>query len=345
MNTQFEQTDQPSSPVFLFNTANQTNVQTDEFSVPAQSGEIMWVHIDPSQKEDLKKYLKELKVHPLAEQAMTSFSDIPRVDIYQNHAVISVVAIKEDYSVVRIGILVGENYVITNEEENDLALFSDLQEDFRDHPDHMSSTGHILYHILDKIEMFYLKVVDKIADEIQGLEKQVFKTPFANEIGHKVYRWRAKLHDLRHVVEAQENAIKTIGRSDFPYINEDSGFYMQDLQENFSRVVNAFDTFRENLTGVFDLQMSLKSDHMNAIMKTLTLVSVVFIPMTFIAGMYGMNFELIPELKWKYGYFYSLILMFGLGISIALYFRKKGWWGNSPKADGKNEMENPQEQT
>lgn len=321
-----------SSSMLIFNTNNNSSGELEQFSVPNQPGEIIWVHIDPSKREDLKKYLEELNIHPLAKQAMASFSDIPRVDIYKDHAYVSLIAIKEDYTVGRIAILVGEHYVITHQEENDLTLFSGLEEDFRDHPDHMSSAGHILYHILDKIGMFYLKVVDNISDEIENLEKAVFKTPFANEIGHQVYRWKAKLHDLRQIVEAQENVIKTIGRSDFPYINEDSGFYMQDLKENFSRVVNAFDTFRENLTGIFDLQMSLKADHMNVIMKTLTLVSVVFIPMTFIAGLYGMNFETMPELKWNFGYAYALILMFGLGIGIAWYFRKNGWWGKPEKA-------------
>ncbi|WP_167577883.1 magnesium/cobalt transporter CorA [Ammoniphilus sp. YIM 78166] len=311
--------------MLLFNTEEDTSDQ------PTPPGEVTWVHLDPSKKDDLQKYLQKLNVHPLANAAMNSFTEIPRVDIYKNYAFVSSAAIKEDYSIARISILAGKNYVITYQEENDISLFSKLKEDFRDHPDHMSTPGHLLYHILDKVAMYYLKVVDNISDEIQELERRVFQTPFANEIGHQVYRWKVKLHDLRQVVEAQENVIKTIGRSDFPYINEDSGYYFQDLKDNFSRVVSAFDTFRETLSGIFDLQISLKSDHMNAIMKTLTLVSVVFIPMTFIAGMYGMNFESMPELKWRYGYVYALILMFGLGAGIAWYFRKKGWWGKPAK--------------
>lgn len=310
---------------------NSQTVETiDHFSIPAK-GEVIWFHIQSSNTEELKEILQKLKAHPLSERAMNNFSDIPKIDVYKNQAYVSTVAIQEDYSLEKISILVGENYVITRGDNNNLHLFSELKEDFMDHPDHMSHTGHILYHILDKVGMFYLKIVDKLSNEIQQLEKQVFKTPFANEIGKGAYQWKGKIHDLRQIVEAQENIIKSIGRSEFPYINEDSGFYFQDLQDNFSRVVNAFDTFKENLSSIFDLQMSLKSDHMNAIMKTLTLASVVFLPMTFIAGLYGMNFERMPELKWKFGYAYGLILMFGLGTAIALYFRKKGWWGDKPK--------------
>ncbi|HYK72124.1 MAG TPA: CorA family divalent cation transporter, partial [Pseudoneobacillus sp.] len=104
-----------------------------------------------------------------------------------------------------------------------------------------------------------------------------------------------------------------------------------DLKENFSRVTSAFDAFKENLNGIFNLQISLKSDHTNAIMKTLTLVSVIFIPMTFIAGLYGMNFENMPELRMKNGYFYALTLMVCLGLSIMFFFRIKGWWGKRRK--------------
>ncbi len=315
-------------PIFLYYRSKDKSIQeVNEFFVPKQAEDTLWVHITPKNKNNLKKYIELLNIHPLAVDAITSFSESPRMDMYKNDMYISTFAIKEDYSNVRISILLGENYVITHEEENDLEIFSAIVEDFRDHPDHMLSPGHILYHIMVYISKYYLEAVDQVSNEIQTLEKYVFKTPFANEIGHRVYNWKGKIHNLRQVVEAQESLIKDIGKSDLKNKNEDSGIYLKTLENNFQRVVSAFDTFIETLNGVFDLQMSLKADHMNSIMKTLTLVSVIFIPMTFIAGMYGMNFEHMPELSWKFGYAYALILMFGLGISIALYFRKKGWWG------------------
>lgn len=323
------------SPILLYCARDKSSQSVDEFSVP-NNEDILWIHITPSNKNDLKKYIDLLNIHPLAAEAITSFSEFPRIDVYNHHAYISTFVIKEDYSNVRISILFSENYVITHEEENNLEIFSTLSEDFSDHPNHMSSPGHIIFHILDHVSKFYFQVIDKISDEILALEKSVFKSPFANEIGRKVYNWKGKIHDLRQIVEAQESMIKDIGQSDITYIDEDAMIYLKTLENKFQRVVSAFDIFIENLTGVFDLQMSLKSDHMNSIMKTLTLVSVIFIPMNFIAGMYGMNFKHMPELSWKFGYLYSLILMFGVGISIALYFRKKGWWGKPSNSDRKN---------
>lgn len=301
--------------------------QVDAFSLPSNDGDIVWIHFDPSKKEKFLSFIESLSIHPLALTGLKEFSDIPKVDVFKKEAIISLIAIQDDYTQAKITILVGQNYVISKEDEN-IDLLAKLMKDFIEHPEHMSDTGKVLFHIFDKVTSTDLTMIDRIADQIQALEKKVFVVPFENEIARNIYRWKATLHELRQAIEAQENVMKSIGQSEFPFINEDAGFYFKDLLNNYSRVVNALDAFKENLNSIFNLQMTLKADHSNAIMKTLTLVSVIFIPMTFIAGLYGMNFEIMPELKWKYGYLYVLLLMFGIGISIALYFRKKGWWGN-----------------
>lgn len=308
--------------MILYNNKTKEASKETKFRLP-QNEEILWANF--SSQDDLSKAIAGMNVHPLAERSMKTIPQAPRVDVYKNHAYISVFALMKDYSLLKINILVGGNIVITFLEDSQ-GLLGEIEESFLDHPDHMSHTGHILYHIIEKAAGFCLETVDKIAEDVQKIEKQIFKAPFANEIGHNIYDFKQKLHEWRLMGEAQETVIKTIGHSDFPYINEDSGFYFNDLVEASSRVTSAFDTFRESLAGLFDLQMSLKSDHMNVIMKTLTLVSVIFIPMTFVAGLYGMNFETMPELHWPFGYGYALLLMGVLGIGIAFVFKRKGWW-------------------
>lgn len=300
------------------------NIITDitSYHTPREDEQI-WFH---SQNDnELDKCLKSVNIHPLARKAMQVSNGEPRVDVYKNHAFICVKIIQDDFSFVSINMVVADSFVISTVME-DIKDIDEIQEQFKAHPEQMVSTGHILYHIMDAISSDYLEMVDIIADEIQQIEKKVFKKPFANEIGHEIHNKKYKLHEMRQIIEAQENVIKDIGHTEFPYVDEDSGFYMNDLIQSFARVTGAFDSFKENLTSIFDLQMSLKSDHMNIIMKTLTLVSVIFIPMTFIAGLYGMNFEKMPELKWDYGYLYGLLLMFGVGGATASYFKKKGWW-------------------
>lgn len=308
--------------MLLYQSSMKKVTNIEQFHIPSNDN-VIWAHINDEDTNKRTQMLDQIDAHPLIKKAIERHGDMPKIDVFKNHAYISIGEITSDFVVVPFKIIVGKNFVLTigNEE-----FEKKMNKDFTEHPDHMSHTGHVLYHVIDKIMMSYLAIVDRISNHIQSIEKEVFKAPFSNYIGREIYRLKAQLHHLRQQVEAQENVIKTIGRSDFPYINEDSGFYFQDITDHISRVLNAFDTFKENASGIFDLQMSLKGDHMNAIMKTLTMVSVVFLPMTFIAGLYGMNFERMPELKWIYGYSYALILMFCIGGTISIYFKKKGWW-------------------
>jgi magnesium transporter len=307
-----------------YNKQNQKIEKMTSFQTPNKD-EIVWFHFDNT--DTIPQLLSEMEMHPLATKLFNEYSDYPKVNIFKNEAVISLFLIKEDYQTVKMSILVNERMVLSHIEDNQKQYFHDLEKFFLENETHMEQTGMILFNLMNRISDHFLTAIDEIADAIQRIEKSVFKDPFENEIGKRVYRWKTKLHDLRQVVEPQENVINTIAHSDFPFADEDSGFYFQDLKENFARVTSAFDTFKENLNGIFNLQISLKSDHTNAIMKTLTLVSVVFIPMTFIAGLYGMNFENMPELKMENGYFYALALMLSIGFSIMIFFRVRGWWG------------------
>jgi magnesium transporter len=316
--------------MLIYSANNKTVTQKEEVSLPASSEDIAWIHFHPSNANQFEPFIKNLNIHPLALKGLQEFSDLPKIDVFKNEAIISLIAIRQDYTRVKITILVGHHYVVSKVEK-DLYLAEALEKPFIDNPEKMSHVGMILFHFLDQTISQDLEMIDTIADEIQSLEKKVFKDPFENKIARSVYRWKATLHELRQTMEAQEDVMETISSEKFPFTNEESGYFIKSLNNNYARVITALDTFKESLNSIFNLQMTLKADHSNTIMKTLTLVSVIFLPMTFLAGLYGMNFEIIPELKWDYGYLYALVLMLLTGLSIALYFRKKGWWGRKEK--------------
>ncbi|MEH7443906.1 magnesium transporter CorA family protein [Bacillus sp. JJ1122] len=304
------------------------NVKKEQaYTLPSSSSDTIWIHFEPTNKERFDEFISKMEIHPLAKKGLEQFSDIPKIDVFNNEAIISLFAIQDDYTQAKITILVGANYVITKEEEN-IDLLAQLEQLFFEHPEQMETSGKVLYHIFDKVSSIDLKMVDRIADNIQKLERNVFDKPFENEIPRSIHRWKSSLHELRQTIEAQDQVMTTISRKELKFVDEDSALYFKDLNNSYARVVNALDSFKESLDSIFNLQMTLKSDHANSIMKTLTLVSAIFLPMTFIAGMYGMNFESMPELKWRFGYGYALFLMFGIGAGIALFFRAKGWWGN-----------------
>lgn len=301
-------------------------VKDQAYIMPSVSGDTIWLHFDPSKKDKFDELIKIMDIHPLAKKGLEQFSDIPKIDVFKSEAIISLFAIQDDYTQAKITILIGDNYVITKEDEN-IDLLAQLSRIFLEHPEYMETSGKILYHIFDKVASVDLRMVDRIADQIQSLEREVFDRPFANGIARSIHRWKSSLHELRQTIEAQDQVMTVISRNELRFVDEDTTLYFKDLNNNYSRVVNALDIFKDSLNSIFNLQMTLKSDHANSIMKTLTLVSAIFLPMTFIAGLYGMNFERMPELKWQFGYAYALLLMFGIGGAIASFFRIKGWWG------------------
>ena len=316
-----------------YDCATHTVTKEDRYSFSAGSaGEIVWIHFNPANEQGFLDIIQLLDIHPLAKKGLDHFSDIPKIDVFRNEAIISLFAIEDDYTQAKVTILIGDNYVITKEEEN-IHLLGELEQLFTDHPEKMATPGKLLFYIFDKVASIDLKMIDNISDRIQSLEREVFDRPFANGIARSIHRWKTVLHELRQTIEAQDQVMDTIGRGDLRFVDEDTSYYFKELINRYSRVVGALDTFKDSLDSIFNLQMTLKSDHANSIMKTLTLVSAIFLPMTFIAGLYGMNFEYMPELKWKFGYGYALVLMFGTGTLIAGIFRVKGWWGKKNGTD------------
>ncbi|MDM5316905.1 magnesium transporter CorA family protein [Fictibacillus sp. b24] len=308
-----------------YSKATNKTERIEHFEMPKESN-TLWMFYQSPQELQSDSVLQQLQLHPLAEAAFTSFSEHPQINVYANHAVVSTFYLEtKKLEPIRINLLIGEQYLIVLA-EREIPFREQLVKDFTDNPEHMKHVSYMLYYFMKDIVSSYLEVIDQLSDEFLELEKSVFIDPQKREIGRDVYRWKSRLHKLRQYVEAEESIIQKMGHDDFEYANEESGFYFKDLLSSFSRVTAAFDSFKENLQGILDLQMSLKSDHMNTIMKTLTLVSAVFIPLTFLAGLYGMNFEYMPELKWHYGYFSMLSLCVVMSILIIGYFKKKRWW-------------------
>ncbi len=311
--------------MLMYKEATNQTERIEHFVMPKEKETIWMFYQSP---EEMKKddMLQQLDLHPLAKNAFMNFSEHPHLNVYANHAVVSTFYLgSENYEPIRINLLIGEKYLIVMS-EHEISFREQLVTDFTNNPEHMKHVSYMLYYLMKDIVSSYLEVVDQLSDEFLEIEKSVFIDPQKREIGRDVYLWKTRLHKLRQYVEAEESIIQKMGHDDFEYANEESGFYFKDLLSSFSRVTAAIDSFKENLKGILDLQMSLKSDHMNRIMKTLTLVSAVFIPLTFIAGLYGMNFEYIPELKWRNGYFYVLTLCLALAVMIMSYFKKKRWW-------------------
>jgi magnesium transporter len=311
--------------MLLYSIEANTLQSTEGFQIP-KDHEIVWIHQDREQFQESAQQIKEfVELHPLIYKVLEKHDNRPKILFFQQHIFLCFYALLPNFRLSEINLIVGKKFLVSIAEDS-LSFWKSVSRTFQQNPVNMRHTGHILYHVLDELVENNLYYIDRIAEEILKIQQNVFDNPFENEIGHRIFQWRNQIHVFRKHVEDEMEIIRQVIRSDLPYVDEEAGFFFQDLIDDFSRVVDAFDAFQEQLFGIIDLQTSLKADHMNSIMKTLTLVSVIFIPITFLVGVYGMNFENMPELHWKYGYFILWGILLTIISGTIIFFRKRRWW-------------------
>lgn len=183
---------------------------------------------------------------------------------------------------------------------------------------------YLLYALLDAVIDNYFVVMENVGERIENLESQAMTSP-GNETLNALYIQRREMMDLRRSVYPLREVIGSFDKYADDKISPETRPFIRDLYENTIQVIETMEVFRDMSSGVLDLYMNSLSNRMNNIMKVLTVISTIFIPLSFVAGVYGMNFDNMPELHWKYGYFY---VVGGMGLAIVgmlIYFRKKDW--------------------
>jgi magnesium transporter len=188
----------------------------------------------------------------------------------------------------------------------------------------------LAYALVDAIVDGYFAVVEKIGNELDVLEDEVMERP-THETLERIHGIRRQLLQLHRLQWRQRDAVATMWRDESFPIRAEVRVFLRDVHDHAFEVLDTIETFRDLSVGLMDVYLSAASNRLNEVMKTLTLVSTVFIPLTFIVGVYGMNFDVMPELRWRFGYPLILALMLGIGVGILLWFRRKGWLGRGSR--------------
>ncbi len=191
-----------------------------------------------------------------------------------------------------------------------------------------AKADYLFYALLDATIDYYFLCVEKLGDRIEGLESEVIKDKSISISAKnlfKIYRLKKDIIQLRKIVWPMRDMVNSILHSDNEMISENTKFYLRDVYDHVVRIIDGIETQRELVSGLIDFYLSMNANKMNDVMKFLTMISTIFIPVTFIAGIYGMNFDIMPELRHPYGYFIVLILMFIIILTLLFYFRKKRW--------------------
>ncbi len=290
---------------------------------------ITWTNITGlGNVDDIKRLGTFYDIHPLILEDIVDPSQRPRIDEYDDYifAIAKMLYYKDgDLVVEHISIVMGKDYVLTFQ-ESEFDVFDGLRSRLEAGKGRIRTekSDYLLFCILDSVIDNYFLIVEALADKIEVLEDQLFEDPQESasqeiqELKREALRIRKNIFPLREVVNRLE-------KTEANYIYPQTINYYKDLYDNVIQVIETIEIYRDMIWGMVDLYMSTMSNKMNNVMKVLTIIATIFIPLTFIAGIYGMNFDYMPELHYKYGYFVVWGIMIVMLFAMVYYFKKKKW--------------------
>lgn len=292
--------------------------------------EITWLNImGLSETNQIETIGKHFGIHNLVLEDIVNTRQRPKMDEYDHYIfmVLKMVWLdQEDYVSEHISLILGENYVLSFQEaEND--VFEKLRDRIMNSLGIIRSRGaeFLMYSILDIIVDHYFVVIDDVGNRLEKLENSIFLGTADEVIVHHLQILKPEIFQLKKVVSPLRDIASQLKNSEHKLLYKKSYNYLRDLHDNCVQILENVEMYREMSMSVTDMYISTLNNKMNEVMKVLTIMASIFIPLTFIAGIYGMNFVNMPELEWEYGYYYVLLFMLMIIIGMLIYFKRKKW--------------------
>ncbi len=339
--------DAPSPIIFLID-YNQTNfireqIATPEECVPYLEMEsISWVDVQGLGSQDILQRLgKVFKLHSLVLEDIVNVPERPKIEDYEDQLLFisRMVVAKETicgFHSEQVSLILGKNYLLTVQEEPEHDCFEAVRSRIEKNKGIIRKQGadYLAYAVLDAIIDGFFPVLEIYGERIEELEEEVIVKPTPQTL-QNIYQIRRELLQLRRAIWPQRDAINSLIRDGSDLISEEVRIYLRDCYDHTVQVMDMVETYRELASGLMDVYLSAVSNKMNEIMKVLTVVSSIFIPLTFVAGVYGMNFNPekspynMPELNWYWGYPICLAVMGAIALGLLFFFWRRGWLQNS----------------
>lgn len=317
-----------------------TNVT--EIREAIESGKKIWIELERHSHDAEVLLADTLKLHALTIEDIWHQGSQPKIDDYPEYLYVVVHGIgsarRNKLALVEVDVVIGPTWLVTYDRDG---LVSDDVGTALDHTPRMLGKGvaWLAHAVLDRVVGRYLPVIDQLDAEIDQLENDVLEkagTPRGKRVLARILAFKRMLQTLRRMSIHQREILLKLSRGEYDEIPADALPFYRDVYDHFLRVQDITEGYRDLVTSALDAYLSVQSNRMNEIVKALTLISTVMLPLSFIAGVYGMNFKgeqsplNMPELGWYFGYPYVLALMAIVAGGILLWFRRKGWIGDRP---------------
>jgi magnesium transporter len=332
-----EDRDAPPTKVSLID-YNQDKVIPKRISVPEDCAmyldteSVSWVDVQGLGNTNiLQRIGKVFDLHPLVLEDVVNVPERPKIENYEDQLVIISRMVmptenSDGFHSEQVSLVLGKNYLLTVQEEPSLDCFDPVRLRIRNNKGIIRKQGadYLAYTLLDAIIDGFFPVLEDYGERIEDLEEEAIVNPSRNTL-KKIYRIRRELLQLRRAIWPQRSAINALIRDSNELISEEVRIYLRDCYDHAVQVMDMVETYRELASGLMDVYLSAISNRMNEIMKSLTVFSWFFLPLTFIAGLYGMNFEYMPGLKTPWGFWLCLAVMVAIAVGLVVFFRRRGW--------------------
>ena len=290
---------------------------------------VTWINIDGLHKVDIIEKIGEtFGLHPLVLEDILHTDQRPKMDGYDDYLFIVTKMLSYDDAEKQINaeqfsLILGANYIISFQERAG-DMFNTVRERLRKGKGRIRNSGpdYLAYALIDAIVDNYFLVLEKIGAEVEDLEEIIIDDP-TPAISQTIHRLKRELIFLRKSVWPLREVVSTMQRDESSLIQEKTRFFLRDVYDHTIQVIDTIETLRDMVSGMLDIYLSSVSNRMNETMKGLTIVATIFIPLTFIAGIYGMNFKFMPELDWKWSYPIIWGVMGVVTFVMIIWFRRK----------------------
>lgn len=293
------------------------------------SNMVKWINVDGIHDATLIETIgKHFNIHPLTLEDIVNTNQRAKFEDYDNYVVSIMKMIYYDTELrsEQLSVVLMEGMVISFQEVDGGDAFDLIRNRIRQGKGRIRRMGadYLAYSLIDAVVDCYFSILEKIGDKIEVLEEELISDP-SKETMQQLHHMKREMIFVRKAVWPMRELINNLERSETELITPSTDIYLRDVHDHTIRVIDTVETYRDLLSGMMDIYLSSVSNKMNEVMKVLTIITTIFVPVTFIAGVYGMNFDYMPELHSKWGYPLTWAVMIILILSLLIYFRRKKW--------------------
>jgi magnesium transporter len=289
----------------------------------------VWVNIENPNEKEYQVLSDVFKFHPLEMEDCRKRLELPKIDEFDDHIFIVFHRLSYDFQkhilkMKELDMFLGRNYLVTFPNEPS-EMIRDLMKRCVKEPSLLAKgTDFMLHSIMNRAVDDYFPILDHWDEHMEKLESDVVEGNIKKTM-KEMLKIKRDIRNFRKSMGPQRDVLNKLSHRDLPFISDKANIYFRDAYDHVFRAYSIVEDQRDTVTTIFEAYLSMVSNKLNEIMKTLTIIATIFIPLTFIVGIYGMNFKNMPELSWPLGYYTVWAVLISISIVMLAYFRRKGW--------------------